>query len=63
MLSTKGKIVSKYGNISKLRLRGGVPSTPPPPLPQLYHGGGMNLRVRPSPRVKQFKFTIALITR
>ena len=36
-LSTEGKIVSK--------LRGGVPSTPPPPL---YHSGDMNLRVRPT---------------
>ena len=37
--STKGKIVSKYCSISK------TPSPPPPPAP-LYHGGGMNLRVR-----------------
>ena len=38
-LSTEGKIVSKYCNISKT-LRG---SNHPP----LYYGGGMNLYVRP----------------
>ena len=42
-LSTYGKIVSKYCNISKTLLRGSIQ---PPPCP-LYHGGGMNLRVRP----------------
>ena len=42
-LSTEGKIVSEYSNISKTL--GRVPSTPVSPL---YHGGGMNLRVRPS---------------
>ena len=41
-LSTKGKIVSKYCNISKTQGRGSI--HPPPPL---YHGGGMNLLVRP----------------
>ena len=40
-LSTKGKIVSKYCNISETLRRGSIN-----PLP-LYHGGGMNLRVRP----------------
>ena len=38
-VSTKGKNTATYQN-----LRGRVPSTPFP----LYHGGGMNLRVRPS---------------
>ena len=38
-LSTEGKIVSKYCNISETLGGGGVH-----PLP-LYHGGGMNLRV------------------
>ena len=42
-LSTEGKIVSKYCQISKT-VRG--ISSPPPP-PTLYHGGGMNLHVRP----------------
>ena len=37
-LSTEGKIVSKYCNISKTLLRG--PINPPP----LYYGGGMNVR-------------------
>ena len=41
-LSTKGKIVSKYCNISKTPGRGSVH---PPPL---YHSGDMNLRVRPT---------------
>ena len=39
--STKGKIVSKYCNISKIPGRGSIPPPPPP-----YHGGGMNLLVR-----------------
>ena len=43
-LSTEGKIVSKYCNIS-MTLGGGGSIHPP-----LYHGGGMNLHVRP--RVK-----------
>ena len=43
--TTKGKIVSKYFNISKTL--GGLPSTPP-----LYHDGWMDLLVRP--RVKNF---------
>ena len=43
-LSTKGKIVSKYCNISnKTQVRGSIQ----PPPPTLYHGGAMNLRVRP----------------
>ena len=42
-LSPKDKIVSKYCNISKNPGRGSI-------HPSLYHGGGMNLRVRP--RVK-----------
>ena len=45
-LSTEGKIVSKYCKYKK-NIWGGVPSTIPQPL---YHGWGMNLRVRP--RVK-----------
>ena len=40
-LSTDGKIVSKYCNISKTLGRGSI--NPPSPL---YHGGGMNVRVR-----------------
>ena len=40
-LSTKGKIVSKYCNISETPRRDSIN-----PLP-LYHGGGMNLLVRP----------------
>ena len=39
-LSTEGKIVWKYCNISKTAGRGSI-NPPPPPLP-LYHGGGMN---------------------
>ena len=39
-LPTEGKIVSKYCNISKTPARGSVHLS-------LYHGGGMNLRVRP----------------
>ena len=50
-LSTEGKIVSKYCNISKTQ---GGPSTPPPPLPLLYHGG-MTLRVRP--RINEYSST------
>ena len=39
--------VKLFQNIATYpKLRGGAPSTPPPPHP-LYHGGGMNLRVRP----------------
>ena len=38
-----------FGNTATYqKLLGRVPSTPPPPL--MYHGGGVNLRVRP--RVK-----------
>ena len=44
-LSTEGKIVSKYCNISKTLGRGSI--TPPPPFTSsLYHSGGMTLRVR-----------------
>ena len=39
-LSAEGKIVAKYCNVTPGR--GSI--NPPPPL---YHGGGMNLRVRP----------------
>ena len=42
MLSTEGKIVSKYCNISKTRGRGSID-----PPSNLYQGGCMNLRVRP----------------
>ena len=44
-LSTKGKnyIVTKYCNISKTLGMGSIHPVPPP----LYHGGGMNLLVRP----------------
>ena len=42
--STKGKIISKYCNITKNLGRGPINTPPPPPL---YHGGGMSLRVRP----------------
>ena len=41
-LSTEGKIISKYCNISKTQR--GFHQPPPPPL---YQGGGMTLRVRP----------------
>ena len=44
-LSTKGKVVSKYCNISKTPGRAYI-HVHPPPLP-MYHGGGMNLRLRP----------------
>ena len=43
-LSTEGKIVLKFCDISKTQ-GGKVPSTPPPP-PLLKRGGGMTLRVR-----------------
>ena len=36
----KGKIVSKYCNITKNLGRG--PINNPPPPPSLYHGGGMS---------------------
>ena len=42
-LSTKGKIASKYCNVSKSPGEGFHPR----PLP-LYHSGDMNLRVRPT---------------
>ena len=42
-LSTEGKTVSKYCKISKTLGGGGGSNNP-----HLYHGGGMNLRVRPS---------------
>ena len=42
-LSTKGKLVSKYCNISKTPGRGSIHAL----RPRLYHGRGMNLRVRP----------------
>ena len=48
-LSIEGKIVPKYCNISKPLGRGSIP----PPPPNLYHGGGMNLRVRPRVKVKE----------
>ena len=39
-LSTEGKIVSKYGNISKSQERGSINApTPPPPATPLYQGG------------------------
>ena len=41
-LSIEGKIVSKYCNILKTLGRVSIN-----PRPSLYHGGGMNLRVRP----------------
>ena len=41
-LSTEGKIVSKYCNISKTRGGGGVHQPTP-----LYHSRGMTLRVSP----------------
>ena len=41
-LSIEGKIVSKYCNILKTSGRVSIN-----PRPSLYHGGGMNLRVRP----------------
>ena len=44
-LSTKGKLVSKYCNKSKTPGRGSIHPLPFPP--RLYHGRGMNLRVRP----------------
>ena len=50
-LSTEGKIASKYCYISK-SLGGFHP--PPPPL---YHGGDMNLRVRPRVNQKGGKFS------
>ena len=40
-LSTEGKIVSKHCNISKTLVGGSIHPT------HLYHGGGMNLHVRP----------------
>ena len=40
-LSTEGKIVWKYCNISKTAGRGSITPPPLPPLP-LYHSGGMN---------------------
>ena len=46
MLSTEGKIVSKYYNISKPPGRGSINPPPPRPAP-FYHDGGMTLRVRP----------------
>ena len=50
-LSTKGKIVSKYCNISKTAGRGSFnPPTPPPPPTPLVPRWGYELRVRP--RVK-----------
>ena len=49
VLSTKGKIVSKCGNISKTAGRGFIHPNPPPP-PPLSHGVVTNLRVHP--RVK-----------
>ena len=62
-LSTKGKIVSKYFNISNTLGRSSIH-----PPPRLYHGGGMNLRLRVRPRVnlvnlhmqKIFCFTVFL---
>ena len=47
-LSTKGKIVSKCYNISKTRPGEGFH----PPSP--YHGGDMNLRVRPRVKIGVF---------
>ena len=47
-LSTEGKIVSKYCNISKTRGRGSNT------LPPLYYGGSMNLRVRPRIKIARY---------
>ena len=49
-LSTEGKIVSKYCNISKSQGGGGGVGAAVDGTPSLYHSGGMTLRVRP--RVK-----------
>ena len=49
-LSTEGKIVSKYCNISKTEGRGSMN----PPL--LFHGGSMNLRVRSPVNLSCFFF-------
>ena len=46
-LSTKGKIFSKYCNISKTLRRGTI--QPPPPL---YHRGDMNLRIHPKVKLR-----------
>ena len=52
--SIESKIVLKYYNISKI-----LASINPPPHPvPLYHGGGMNLRVRP--RVKTIKKNVRI---
>ena len=52
-LSTRGKIVSKYFNISKTPGRASI-HPHPHHTPPWYHGGGMNLSIRP--RVKLIKF-------
>ena len=58
-LSAEGKIVSKYCNISQHNSGEGFHQPPPPPAP-LYHGGGMNLRVRPRVKLTNMKFRVAV---
>ena len=49
-LSTEGKIVSKYCNISKTLLRSSIhPTRAPPPARPSYHGGGLRVRPRVNP--------------
>ena len=53
-LSTKGKIVSKYCNLSKTPGRGSIHPSPPPLGPRL---GVMNLRVRQRVKNNTFRLT------
>ena len=55
--STESKIVFKYYKISKILATGSI-NPPPPPHTPLYHGGGMNLRVRP--RLKNIKKNVRI---
>ena len=48
--SVEGTIVPKYWNISKALGRGSFPPYLPP---YLYHGGGINFRVRPRVKVNE----------
>ena len=55
-LSTEGKIVSKYCNISKSQERGSI-NAPTPLYQGGYQGGGRTLSVGPRVKVKWFSFS------
>ena len=53
------KVKSFQNTATYQKLPGGAPSKPLTPPPPLYHGGGMNLRVRPIVNIS-LQFYLAL---